>query len=74
MTPLSEIKAVLHSKMQPPHIVDVLGGPSRPTRTWLKKQGVDTHANGSKKEDEEKGEARREEKDDEAPEEEISDL
>jgi hypothetical protein len=31
-------KAVLHSKMQPPHIVDVLGEPSRPTRTWLRKK------------------------------------
>jgi hypothetical protein len=39
----------------------------------LKTKGVDTHANGSKEEDEEKGEARCEEKDNEAPEEEISD-
>jgi hypothetical protein len=41
----------------------------RPGQTLTK--GVDTHANGSKEEDEEKGETRREEKDDEAPEEEI---
>jgi hypothetical protein len=42
----------------------------RPGQT-LRTKGVDTHANGSKEEDEEKGETRREEKDDEAPEEEI---
>jgi len=40
----------------------------------LRKKGVVTHANGSKEEDEEKGEARHEEEGDEAPEEEISSL
>jgi len=63
-------RAVLHLKMQPPHIVRVLGGRVALPDTTLRIKGVDTHANGRKKKEEE-GEARRQEEDSEAAEEEI---
>ena len=67
MTGFANSPWILHSKLQPTHIVHVLGG-GRFARPGRNVRGVTTHADGSKEESQEEG---RQEEDEEGEKEEV---